>query len=531
MTRPRVTAHLSAFLLTVSFCTASVAEVRIADVFSDHMVLQRDKPVPVWGWATAGQRVSVTFAGQTKTASADAKGKWKVRLDPMAMSKEPREMVVTGQGKTHSIKDVLIGDVWLCGGQSNMGRAVNSSWVPKDAKFDYPNVRCMGVNTVGQPYPVDEVEAEWWQCTEENVPNTCAVGFFFARKVQDETGVPIGLIWSAWAGSTVNEWMPQWGWRLEPSLQATADQVDAWYPETEIGRAVWKERLAEIDAWRSKAEAALKAGQPFPFPQPRMPEPPQPQLAHNGQYYTRGTTTLYNGKIHPIAPYALKGILWYQGESDFRNVNWAIQMRAMTTAWRKLFSDGGDGADIPLYLMQIQRSGDYCSPLIRDQQLKALTLVPNAGMAVLLDLDVNVHPANKYDSGERLALWALARDYGKKDLPYSGPLYKSHRIEGNKVIVEFDHVYSRLMIGKKNRLDPVEELPGAELTNVTLAGEDRNWHNGKAKIVGQTLVAWSEAVAQPIALRYCYENIPQEPFLYNHAGLPAAQFRTDDWPR
>ena len=504
------------------------AEVRVSGMFADHAVLQRDKPVPVWGWAAPGRTVTVSFAGQSRSATADADGKWTVRLDAMAADATPREMRVTGDGKTTAINDVLVGDVWLCSGQSNMGRAVNSSWIPKDAKLDYPNIRCFGVATPGLPYPTDRVEGEWWRCTEENVPNTCAVGFFFARRVQEETGVPIGILWSAWAGSTVNEWIPQFGWRLEESLAKTADEVDTWYPETEVGRAAWKERLAEIDAWLAKAEDAVASGKPFPFPQPRMPEPPPLLLSNNGKRYARGTTTLFNGKIHPLVPFAIRGILWYQGESDFRNGNWAIQLRAMATAWRQLFADGDE---IPLYYMQIQRSGDYCSPLIRDQQFKALDVVPNCGMAVLLDLDVNVHPANKYDSGERLALWALARDYGKRNIAYSGPLYKSYRVEGNKIVVEFDHADVGLMIGRKDRLQPVEPLPDAELTNVTVAGADRKWHPAKALIEGKTLSVSSPSVAEPVAVRYCYENIPAEPFLYNKAGLPAAQFRTDDWPR
>jgi sialate O-acetylesterase len=179
--------------------------------------------------------------------------------------------------------------------------------------------------------------------------------------------------------------------------------------------------------------------------------------------------------------------------------------------------------------MQIQRSGDYCSPLVRDQQLRALKLVPNSGMAVLLDLDVNVHPANKVDSGIRLALWALNRDYGQKEILPSGPLYKRHRADGNKIIVEFDYAESGLMIAAKDGLDPPREIVGGQLTNVTIAGKDRKWKPAHSKIVGTTLVATSDQVPEPVAVRYCYENIPKEPFLYNKAGLPAAQFRTDQW--
>ena len=298
-----------------------------------------------------------------------------------------------------------------------------------------------------------------------------------------------------------------------------ADKVDAWFPNTPHGREVWKKRVTEITAWLAKAEEALKNKTPFPYPQPLMPEP-----------RGRDIGGFYNGKIHPIVPFAIKGVLWYQGESDMRNNRWAIMLKAMAASWRELFSEGrGEGEKIPFYWMQIQRSGDYCSPLVRDEQFKALRLVPNGGMAVLMDLDVDVHPANKVDSGIRLALWALARDYGKRKIVYSGPLYKGHRIEGGKVVVDFDHVGGGLMLGKKNMLEAAKEMPGAELPNVKIAGKDKRFRQAKAKIVGRTLVVWSDDVPEPAAVRYCYENIPKEPFLYNKAGLPAAQFRTDRW--
>jgi len=509
--------------MIVSHASASFAEVKPAAIFADHMVLQRDRAVPVWGRADAGEKVTVSFAGQKKTTTAGKDGKWMVKLDALKLSARPQTMAVMGRNRI-IIKDVLVGDVWLCSGQSNMGRAVNRSWLPDGFSLDYPRIRCFSVHNAGWPYPVETLEGLWRVCDEPNTPNVCAVGFFFARRVHEETGVPIGLLWSAWAGSTIDEWIPQFGWRLVGELKRYADEVDSWYPNTKHGRAVWKRRLSEIEAWLSEAEDALAENRPFPYPQPMMPEPPRPQKhPRTGKGMARGTTTLYNGKIHPLVPYAIKGILWYQGESDSRTADYALRKKAMVQAWRRLFADG---EEIPFYYVQIQRSGDYCSPLIRDQQLKALHVIPNCGMAVLLDLDVNVHPQNKYDSGERLALWALAKDYGKT-LVYSGPLYRSHEIEGGRIVIEFDHAESGLMIGRKDKLNPPEELPDAELTNVKIAGKGGKWHQARAKIVGKTLVVWSDQVPDPVDVRYCYANIPKEPFLYNKAGLPAAQFRTD----
>jgi len=529
--RSRTTTRLS-FTLAASWCLvfalapSALAGVTLADVFTDHMVLQRGKPAPVWGWSAPGEKVTVRFAGQVKTAAADRDGKWMVLLDPPKLSAEPQTMSVTAKtgNKTITLGDILVGDVWLCSGQSNMGRNVNRSVIPEGMQWKHPLIRYWGAGK-DEKYPIERFqfrnpnEGKWRVCRDEkSTRGCCAVGFFFARRVQEEVRVPIGVLWQAWAGSIIQEWVPQPGWRLEPELEDMADRVDVCYPNTPHGNKVWQGRLAGIEAWLGKAEHALKEGAPFPYPQPMMPEPRK-----------RDVCGFYNGKIHPIVPFAIKGVLWYQGESDMRNGRWAVMLKAMAASWRDLFDPGGKGEDIPFYWMQIQRSGDYCSPLVRDEQLRALKLVPNSGMAVLLDLDVNVHPANKVDSGIRLALWALDRDYGRKEIVPSGPLYRRHRVDGDRVVVEFDYAEGGLMIGAKDGLDPAREIAGGKLTNVKIAGKDRKWRPARSKIVGGTLAVWSDRVPEPVAVRYCYENIPKEPFLYNKAGLPAAQFRTDDW--
>jgi sialate O-acetylesterase len=267
------------------------------------------------------------------------------------------------------------------------------------------------------------------------------------------------------------------------------------------------------EQWLAEAEASLNEGSPFPHPQPLMPEPTERDLCG-----------FYNGKIHPIVPYAIKGVLWYQGESDMRNTLWDIELKAMAQSWRDLFDVKGKGEDIPFYWIQIQRSGDYCSPLVRQEQFNGLKLVPNSGMAVLLDLDVDVHPRNKVDTGIRLAHLALNRDYGKKDVVASGPLYKNHRVEGDTVIVEFDFADGGLRIGEKDMLNPPTFVDTKGLPNVELAGPDKRWHKAQAKIDGDKLVVRSADVPQPAHVRYCYTNIPDPPFLYNAAGLPAAMF-------
>jgi len=525
----------SVVVLTVVWAVEAAA-VEVADALGDHMVLQRGKAVPIWGTAEAGEKVTVAFAGQTRSLTGDATGHWLVRLGPFEASTTPRELTVKAPSGTVVLKDVLVGDVWICGGQSNMGRDVRRSWRPDDQRMDYPHIRFLPVRSRGSKYPQDKLEPPpppksrrgervtesnvWHRCTETTTPECCAVGFFFAERIYKETGIAQGLLWNAWAGSTAREWIPQPGWSLRPELAGTATLVDSWYPSTPTGRAAYKQAVDDIDAWRKRAAEAVEQGHPFPFPQPKLPEP------DDSQGRGRGTTILYNGRVHPLVPYAIAGILWYQGESDCRNRGYVPQIEAMAESWRTLFAAPGEKpANLPFYFVQMQRCGSYMSPEIRDQQFQSYFTIPNAGMAVLLDLDMNLHPNNKYDSGRRLALWALAKVYGK-DVVYSGPLYKSRRVEGGKVVVEFAHTHGSLFIGRKDKLAPPVALPDGKLVNLEITADGRQWVPAQSRIEGKTLVVWADGVAKPTDVRYCWKSKADEPFLYNKAGLPAAQFNT-----
>jgi len=515
-------------------CAAQAATaVQPADALGDHMVLQRGKAAPVWGTAKPGEQVAVTFAGQRKAAVADAQGRWIVRLDPMDASTESRTLTIEADSGTVALKDVLVGDVWLAGGQSNMGRPVSSSWRPDDFALDHPHIRFLHVDSPGAPYPqsrlVEGPEPQrerasvgnaWNVCVGEVTMNCTAVGFFFAQRVYEQTGVPQGLLWNAVGGSTAQEWIPRSGWWLEPELHDTAREIDRWYPETEIGRAAHRQALDEIDAWVQRAEEAVRQGLPFPYPQPMLPTPPTP----DGRL--RGATFLYNGRTHPLVPYAVKGILWYQGESDYANRRYLYEIQAMVAAWRKLFAcPGEEPTDLPFYYVQMQRCGSYMSPDVRDEQYRTYFTVPNTGMAVLLDLDIQLHPWNKFDAGRRLALWSLKRDYGK-DVIFSGPIYRSHRTEGDKVVVEFDHTHGGLFIGRKDKPEPVEKLPDGKLVNLEITADGRKWGAAQSKIDGEALVAWADGLSNPTHVRYCWKSIAEEPFLYSNASLPAGQFNT-----
>ena len=531
--RFRVFRVLCILALCIACWSATAVAVQPASVFTDHVVLQRDKPAPVWGTAKPAAKITVEFAGQTKTATADDRGRWLVRLEPLAAGSEPRTLTIRDKAETVTLSDVLVGDVWIAGGQSNMGRNVRASCVPDDFQMEFPLIRFLHVCSPGAPYPEDQLQPSIWErkdpSSADNAWNVCvgdvgrdctAIGFFFAQRVFEETGVPQGLLWNAVAGSVAKEWIPQSGWRLEPELAETADEVDRWYPSTEIGLAAHRQAVEEISAWTKLARSAVTQGDPFPYPQPLLPAPPDP-LGNR-----RGVTFLYNGRVHPLVPYAIKGILWYQGESDYANVRYLHEMEALVVAWRTRFASPGEQpTDLPFYFVQMQRCGSYMSPDVRDRQYLSYFTIPNAGMAVLLDLDVNLHPRNKYDAGRRMALWALAKDYGK-DVVYSGPIYKSHRTEGDKVIVTFDFTCGRLFIGQKDLLQPVEKLPDAKLTNVEITADGRNWLPAQSRLDGDQLVVWADGVENPQHVRYCWNSIAQGPFLYNARSLPAGQFNT-----
>ncbi len=288
-------------ILTPGIWSTEATAVEPADVFCDHMVLQRDKPAPVWGTAEPGETVTVDFAGQNKTATANRDGKWLLVLDPLAASAKPQTLAIAGK-HTVAIEDVLVGDVWIFSGQSNMGRNVGRHPTPDGMKWNHPLIRYWSAGK-DRPYPIEKFASApeaWSVCQdEETTKGCCAVGFYFARHIQQQgIDVPQGILWQAWSGSIIQEWIPRYGFRLEPQLKELADRVDIYYPNTPHGRAVWKKRLPEIERWLAEAEKAMAENKPFPYPQPLMPEPGP-----------RGLCGFYNGKIHPIVPMAIKGVV------------------------------------------------------------------------------------------------------------------------------------------------------------------------------------------------------------------------------
>ena len=515
----------ASIFLFVSLSLSSFAGVQLPKVFGDHMVLQRQQAVPVWGWEDPNVEVTVSFAGQTKSTKADEFGKWMLKLDAMEANKTGRELRVKGSS-TKVFKDVLVGEVWVCSGQSNMEWTVNSSMNAAEERKggDFPLIRHFKVPHTNKPTPEDDVNANWQVCTSKTVGGFTAVGFFFGRKIHKELDVPVGLIGSNWGGTRVEPWTPPIGFRSVPELKELSNRVDSWSVKTESGKKAWTEYLARIKHWTQMAEEALKENEEVQ----ELPLAPGPGKSH------QEATKLYNGMISPLIPYGIRGAIWYQGESNGNEgLSYFHKKSALIKGWRKIWKQG----DFPFYYVQLAnwrkastnpQGGDGWAKL-REAQTKCLEL-NNTGMAVIIDIGEakDIHPRNKQDVGLRLASWALAKDYGKS-IVFSGPVYKSHKVEGSSIRIEFDYAGGGLMIGQKKGLLPVTPDTAAKVKHIAIAGTDKKWFWAEAKIDGNALVVSSDQVKEPVAVRYAFSMNPEGANLYNKEGFPASPFRTDNW--
>lgn len=654
-----------AILALLLFPVTASGEVRLPRTFGDHMVLQRDIPVPVWGWAEPGEKVTVRFAGASAETTADAAGNWEVRLPALRASAESRELTITGH-TTVAFKDVLVGEVWLCGGQSNMdfglGGAFNAEQEIKDAT--YPQIRHFRTEFAAPAEPARDCRGQWQVCAPETAGGFSAVGYFFGRRIHQELGVPVGLITAAVGGTPVESWTGTEMMKAEPAFNEALklfDETMAAYPEARkryeaertaredklqapiqdqgweavaLDDSDWKElpvpanwedhglgldgcvwlrktitvpdnwagkelmlslgpvdnadvtywngvrigagdnyklpRTYPISATLAKAGKAVIAvriydtdgygginGKPeelhlsvagqapvtlagpwkskVAFVIPGWPEEP----LGPGHAFLPGS--LYHGMIAPHVPYGIKGVIWYQGEGNERDAphSYFHKLRGMITGWRAAWGLG----EFPFYFTQIANFREPCPDpagndgvrwaTVRESQRQTLQ-VNRTGMAVAIDLadpgnPGDIHPKNKQDVGNRLALWALAKDYGNTDLVYSGPLYKGMTVAGDRIRITFDCTGSGLMVARKEGLAPAYELKGANLQTFAIAGEDRQWHWADAVIEGDTVLVSSPKVPKPVAVRYAYSMNPAGNKLYNREGLPASPFRTDDW--
>ncbi len=517
------TTHLVSVAMLALLASASVqAEVKLGSPFSNGMVLQRDMPVPVWGTAASGEQVVVAFDGQTKTTKAGVDGKWLVKLDAMAASSKGRTLEARGDN-TISLSDVLVGEVWLCSGQSNMEMALGGAVNAKQeiAGSSYPLIRLFDVSShVSSATPNETCPGSWRVCSPKSAPSFSAAGYFFGRRLHKELKVPVGLIGANWSGSRIEPWIPQCGFDTTPELKDIAVKIKQLRPAGAEGKAYSKRYIKQVKEWVQDAERAAEGGEV-------MPDIPHRLSSRD----VEGATRYYCGMIHPLVPYAMRGVIWYQGESNSREgLAYYPKMKALIHGWRSVW-----GLDLHFYYVQLTtRGGPLVDPAggrgwaaIREAQSKTLS-VPNTGMATITDIGGSLHPANKQDVGGRLAQWALHQTYGRKDLVPSGPLYESHKVEGDRIRIRFKHVGAGLMVGKKTGLAPTKQVRG-KLAVFAIAGPDKRWHWADAVIDGETVLVSSEKCPDPVAARYAYVSGTQDANLYNKDGLPASPFRTDDW--
>jgi sialate O-acetylesterase len=504
---------ISIFDILLVFSSAVFSEVKLPAIISDNMVLQQKTSVPIWGWAEPGEKVTVKGSWQWfwgTSTNADVDGKWKVKIrTPKAGN--PQTLTITGNNEI-VLNDVLIGEVWVCSGQSNMEMRLSSTDNASEsaATANYPEIRFFTVKRSVSHVPLDDCEGEWTMCSPENVADFSAVGYYFGKKLHEDLRVPVGLIHSSWGGTPAEAWTPNEDLKAEPEFDPIFDvwqQRTIEYPqkqkEYEKALAEWDKQVKEAE--NSGVVELKKPHAPFGPDNPRYP------------------ASLYNAMIKPIIPYTIKGVIWYQGESNgSRGYQYRKLFPVLIQSWRGNWQQG----DFPFYFVQLANyKQSKPEPVddnwaeLREAQLMALSL-PNTGMAVAIDIgdSKTIHPKNKKDVGNRLALWALAKDYGKK-IPYSGPLYKSMQIRGNKIVLEFDHIFGGL-VAKDNK----------PLTHFSIAGQDKKFVWADAEIVDDTVVVSSPQVLRPLAVRYAWQINPQGCNLYNKANLPASPFRTDNWP-
>ena len=490
---------LLATVLLAPLTLSAESTLKLAAMFADHMVMQREQVAPVWGWADPGEDVTVSFGGQKKTAKADADGKWMVKLDPFQASAEPRELKV-GSVVIH---DVLVGDVWLCSGQSNMHFQMNRVENSREevAAADHPAVRFFTVKDQFGQGAKDDVKGEWKPVSPTTAAGCSAVAYYFARDLHRKVGVPIGLLVSSVGGTRIETWM-----RPE-TLAATGQSgplIEKWknVPPEEFDNIATAYRAYQYqrDQVHPQAVKAAKAhGKPPPA------EPTMPKLrCHDCP------SALHNGMIAPLQPFAIRGAIWYQGESNSgQPAPYGKLLPAMITDWRRVW-----GADLPFLFVQLAPHRNT-HPAFREAQHRIWQTTPRTAMAVTTDVgDANdIHPTRKRPVGERLALAALALSYGN-ETEYSGPVFKSVSIENDRAVISFTHAGGGLT------------GMGGELKGFTMSGVDGKFFPARAAIEGSTVVVTSDKIHKPVAVRYGWAMVP-DGNLFNREGLPAAPFRTD----
>ncbi len=501
--------HLTPLILATAILGGTaLADVKLPAVISDNMVLQQETPTGVWGWADPGEKVTIKFAGKSAAATTDAKGKWSAKLEGLTAG-TTGEMTVAGKNAL-TIKNVLVGEVWVASGQSNMEFRVAGTKDSADEikAADFPNIRMFTVQKAAKTEPADDCVGKWEVCTPQTVPGFSAVGYFFARHLYQTLKFPVGIIHTSWGGTPAEFWTPKPALAANPAFKPIFDSWDrtvAAYPQA-------KEKYdKDLAAWKEATKTPPTDG---------TKPPPQPRAPRGGDAFG-SPSCLYNAMVAPLLNYTIRGAIWYQGEANAGNPDLYKKLfPTMIKSWRKEWQI----EDFPFLYVQLanfmQRHAEPTDTnwaRLREAQLETLE-VPHTGMAVIIDIgeSKDIHPKNKQDVGLRLALWAEATVY-YHDQEFSGPLPSGFQVEEGKARLTFRNG------------DGMKAADGGKIKGFSIAGEDRKFYWADVEIQGDHVVVSSSQVPKPVAVRYAWDDDP-ECNLINNTGLPASPFRTDEWP-
>lgn len=522
--------------------TKAVSAIELGAPFRDHAILQREMPLPVWGWSKPGATVTVEFAGQKETGTAGTDGKWLLKLKPLPANSNPSAMTISNnEGKSVTLQNILVGEVWHACGQSNMewfaGKSNCTGLAQEIAKAkDELPIREFRTDTVSALYPQQKVTSEAGWKTSRAAGGFSALALAFAYELHKDLKVPVGILLTSHSNTRIEAFTERKAIETHSALRVDVDLMHNGDASTEQGRAAFEKYYRDLAEWQ-KASAELG----FPVEKP-LPRPNLPGIA--GEW--RGPSQFFNGKIAPVVPYAIRGSLWCQGESNSTDGRlYAARMEALVRGWREAWGM----PNMPFYFTQMQCYGDADSmdvglaDLRQVQHLFWMNNRNHVGMVVQTDFNPaapsNIHYQNKLHAGIRLARWALAKDYGR-DIAYTGPIYEKCTLDGGKVVVSFEQgsLFGGLMVGSKGLekdfqdptkyVEPARPTPGEKLNHFRLCDMDCKWHAAEAVIVGDTVVVTSQDVPEPIGVQYAYNAAPRNANLYNKAGLPAAPFSIVD---
>jgi sialate O-acetylesterase len=526
-------------IIGISLSTVSIADVKLARLFSDNMVFQQQTNAAVWGWAEPGEAICIDASwGAKAKATTDKDGRWKLFLKTV---KHGGPYTVSIKGKnTITLKNVLLGEVWLCAGQSNMGWAMGNSFgaEAESKNANMPNFRIFKSQREHWHKPLEYQRdrlSKWVPCTPESAAKTSAVSYYFGKKLHKELGIPIGIVVQAYAGTPIEGWMPVDIQKDDPRLKIHMDKYKT-SAERQIRSGATEEKaIATFNNELATYNKSIDAGKIMKNKFKKLSPPIITKPASIGHQYP---ANIFNAMIYPIRPFAIRGMIWYQGERNAKNVPQALHYRVQLarmikyyrSSWHKM-SNGNVADDFPVYFTQLPSwnpaqtkpvEGIEASWAVSREAMRLVTQdLSNTGMVVSIDTgnEIDLHPKNKQAIGIRHAYLALKNVYGKKLVPH-GPFYKSHKISGNKIIISFDSTGSGLVSAKDTKIN-----------SFAIAGADKKWHWAEVKLVGDTIVLTSPAVPKPAAARYAWAMNPsQRNLIYNKEGLPASPFRTDDWP-